>query len=80
LASNPIPILLTIFTLVWLLVLGGTIIIFQFIVPLVIFHSFMDGVTKGILVVILVVVWVDLFMLMRNAMENRQLRPRKIQG
>ncbi|MGA2875423.1 MAG: hypothetical protein ABSE82_07780 [Nitrososphaerales archaeon] len=79
-ASNPIPILLTIFTLVWLLVLGGTIIIFQFIVPLVIFHSFMDGVTKGILVVILVVVWVDLFMLMRNAMENRQLRPRKIQG
>ena len=72
--------LLTIFTLAWLLVLGGTVIIFQFIVHLVIFHSFMDSVTKGILAVILVAVWLGLFILMRNAMENRQLRPQKIQG
>ena len=73
------PMLLAIFTMVWLLVLAGAIIIFEFIVPLAIFHSFLDGVTKGILATILVVVWIGLFMLMRNAMETRRLRPQRTQ-
>ena len=62
-----------IFVAVWLLVLAGTIIIFKVIVPLALFHSFLDGVAKGILALVLVVVWVALFILLRNAMVRKQL-------
>lgn len=65
--------LLGIFVIVWLLVLAGTIIIFEFIVPLVLFHSFLDGVIKGVLAAALVVVWIGLFIVLRNAMVRRQL-------
>jgi hypothetical protein len=38
-----------------------------------IFHSYLDGIMKGVFATILVVVWLGLFVLMRNAMVRRQL-------
>jgi len=66
--------------MIWVLVLAGTIIIFEFIVPLNIFHSILDGITKGVLATILVVVWLGLFAVLRNAMVKRQLHLRKAQA
>ena len=77
-ANNPLPMLLAIFALVWILVLAGAIIIFEFIVPLNTFHSSLDGVIKGVLATILVIVWIGLFVVMGNAMEKRQLRPSRL--
>jgi hypothetical protein len=73
LRKDPLPIFLAIFTVIWALVLVGTIIIFEFIVPMQIFHSYLDGIMKGVFATILVVVWLGLFVLMRNAMVRRQL-------
>jgi hypothetical protein len=75
-SRNPVLLLEEIFAAVWLLVLAGTIIIFEFIVPLDLFHSLLDGVTKGVLALILVVVWFEVFILLRNAMVRRQLSVR----
>ena len=66
--------LLGIFTAAWALVLVGTVLIFRYIVPLTIFHSFLDGVVKGVLATILVAVWLVLFVEMRNLMIRTQLR------
>ena len=71
--SNPLLLLIVIFTATWALVLVGTIIIFEFIVPFVFFHSLLDGVLKAALSTVLVVVWLFLFVAMRNAMVRRQL-------
>lgn len=62
-----------IFTAAWLLVLLGTVLIFEYIVPLNIFHSLLDGVVKGVLTTILVVVWLFLFVKMRDYMIETQL-------
>ncbi len=69
--------LIGIFTAAWLLVLIGTVIIFEYIVPLDIFHSFLDSIVKGFLTMILVVVWLYLFVRMRNLMVRTQLRIEK---
>jgi len=66
--------LLGIFTAAWALVLVGTVLIFRYIVPLTIFHSFLDSVLKGVLAMILVAVWLVLFVEMRNLMIRTQLR------
>jgi hypothetical protein len=71
--KDPVPILLAIFAVIWALVLVGTILIFEFIVPMQIFHSSLDSILKGVFATILVVVWLGLFILMRNAMVRRQL-------
>ena len=69
--------LIGIFTAVWILVLVGTVIIFEFIVPLVVFHSFLDSVLKGVLASVLGLVWLFLFYEMQNLMERTQLRIEK---
>jgi len=66
--------LIGIFTVAWVLVLVGTVIIFEYIVPLDIFHSFLDSIVKGVLATILVIVWLFLFVKMRNFMIRTQLR------
>ena len=71
--SNPLLLLIVIFTATWALVLVGTIIIFEFIVPFVFFHSLLDSILKATLSTVLVVVWLFLFVAMRNAMVRRQL-------
>jgi hypothetical protein len=69
--------LIGIFTAVWILVLVGTVIVFEYIVPLVVFHSFLDGIVKGILATILVGVWLFLFYEMQKMMVRTQLRIEK---
>jgi hypothetical protein len=71
---DPIKTLLVIFTAAWALVLIGTVLIFEYIVPLDILHSFLDGIVKGVLATILVIIWLLLFVAMRNVMVNTQLR------
>jgi hypothetical protein len=66
--------LIGIFTAAWILVLLGAALIFEYIVPLAIFHSFLDSIVKGILAIILVAVWLVLFVAMRNLMIRTQLR------
>jgi hypothetical protein len=43
-----------------------------------IFHSSLDGVAKGVLTTILVIVWIGLFAVMGNTMEKRQLKPSRV--
>jgi len=69
--------LIGIFTIVWILVLVGTVVVFEFIVPLVVFHSFLDSILKVVLATILVLVWLFLFYEMQNVMERTQLRLEK---
>jgi hypothetical protein len=66
-----------IFTAAWVLVLLGTILVFGFIIPLQVFHSFLDGILKGILATVLVLIWLFLFVQMRNVMVKSQLRIEK---
>ena len=73
--GDPVQMLLAIFAAIWLLVLMGAIIIFEFIVPLAVFHSFLDSVLKGVLATILAVIWLALFVALRNLMVRRQLFP-----
>jgi hypothetical protein len=74
---DPVRVLIGIFTAAWILVLLGTIIVFGYIVPLDIFHSFLDSIVKGVLALILVFVWLILFVQMRNVMVKSQLRIEK---
>jgi len=69
--------LIAIFTAAWALVLLGTVIIFEVIVPLNIFHSFLDSILKGVLGLFLVVAWLFLFVEMRDHMVKTQLRLEK---
>jgi Na+-translocating ferredoxin:NAD+ oxidoreductase RnfA subunit len=69
--------LVGIFTIVWILVLLGTGIIFDVIVPLNLFHSFLDSIVKGLLAAVLVGVWLLLFIGLRNRMVKSQLRLEK---
>lgn len=71
---DPIIMLIGIFTAAWLLVLIGTVMIFEYIVPMTIFHSLLDGLVKGILTTILIVIWLALFAKMRDVMIDTQLR------
>ncbi len=66
--------LIGIFTASWALVLIGVIVIFRYIVPLVVFGSFLDSIVKGALSTILVLIWLFLFVQMRNIMVKSQLR------
>ncbi|MGI0092205.1 MAG: hypothetical protein ACREBS_10900 [Nitrososphaerales archaeon] len=74
---DPVQMLAVIFAAIWLLVLIGTIIVFRYIVPIMIFHSFLDSILKGVLATMLVVIWLALFVALRNAMVRRQLLPAK---
>lgn len=64
---------MAIFTIVWILVLAGTIIIFEFIVPLQIARGLLNGLVQGILSLFLVLVWLGIFVFMRNRLVRKQL-------
>jgi hypothetical protein len=71
LANNALYAIFGILTAIWLLVLVGTVLIFHFIVPLTIFHSFLDSITKAILATILVLVWLGAFIGLTNAFVRK---------
>lgn len=74
---DPVTSLIAIFTAVWALVLVGVIIVFEFIVPLNILGSFfLNSILKAVLAMILGLVWLALFVEMRNFMVKSQLSSR----
>jgi hypothetical protein len=73
--TDPVKTLMLIFTAVWVLVLVGTILIFEFIVPFNPLNSFfLNSTLKGVLSLILAGVWVYLFASLRNVVMKRELR------
>jgi hypothetical protein len=79
--EESIMFLLAIFKAAWALVLFGTVMIFEFIVPLNLFQSFfLNSIIKGVLTTILVGIWLLLFLEMRNAMVRNQLKIEKKAG
>jgi len=74
--GTPIISLLGIFTLAWVLVLVGTVIIFEFIIPFSFASVFYNSIAKAVFATILAVVWLYLLVLLRNLMVKRLLSPR----
>jgi hypothetical protein len=62
---------MAILSAIWFLVLFGTILIFQFIVPFAYFHSFLDSILKGVFTTILVVIWLLVFVGLTNSFVRR---------
>ena len=70
--------LITIFTLAWVLVLVGSAMIFEVIVPISFWNNFFyDSITKAVLVTILVLVWLYALLLLRDIAVKRSLFPKK---
>jgi membrane protein implicated in regulation of membrane protease activity len=73
--TDPVKTLILIFTAVWILVLAGTILIFEFIVPFNPFDSFfLNSTLKGVLSLILAGAWVYLFASLRDIVMRRELQ------
>ncbi len=64
--------LMAIFAVVWILILAGTIIIFEFIVPLRVVQNLLNGFVQAGFTLLLVMVWLGIFLRMRNHMVKRQ--------
>ena len=62
-----------IFTLSWILVLVGAIIIFKLIVPFSYCKCFGDGILKGVFATLLGGAWLVAMILMRNVMVRRTI-------
>lgn len=65
---------MAIFTVVWILILAGTIIIFELIVPLRVVQNLLNGFVQAGFTLLLVMVWLGIFLLMRNLMVKRQFQ------
>jgi hypothetical protein len=71
------PALLALFTIAWLLVLIGTVLIFDFIVPFHHWGGIYDSVAKGIFATILGLVWLYALALMRDVFVKRNILAKK---
>lgn len=69
--------MLATFAIAWLLVLLGTIVIFELIVPFQYFGNIFDGVLKGVFTLILAVVWLVAMVGMRDYIVRRRILSRK---
>jgi hypothetical protein len=65
--------LLVIFALAWILVLVGTILIFEFIVPQNFCPGICNGVAKGAAATVMGVLWLLALLAMRNILIRRTL-------
>ena len=77
-SNIPYAELIGIFTISWLLVLLGAIIIFKYIVPFNYCSCFNDGILKGVFAVILAGIWLVAMIVMRNVMVSRTILRRKM--
>jgi hypothetical protein len=75
--QKPMVALFAIFTIAWLLVLVGTIVIFKFIVPFHYWGGMYDSVTKGALTTILALVWLYTFGFLRSVFVKRNILTKK---
>ena len=71
--EKPLLELYGIFTAVWLLVLLGTILIFDLIVPFHYWGGIYDSFAKGIFASILALIWLYAFILLRDAFVRRNI-------
>lgn len=69
--------LLATFAIAWLLVLLGTIVIFEVIIPFQYFRYILDGILKGVFTLILAVVWLAAMIGMRNYIVRKRILGRK---
>jgi hypothetical protein len=69
--------LFAIFTVAWLLVLVGSIIIFEIIVPFHYWGGIYDSAAKGIFTTILGLVWLYAFVLLRDIFVKRNILTKK---
>jgi pilus assembly protein TadC len=74
--ERPIFILLAIFTIAWLLVLVGSAVIFEFIVPFHYWGGFTDRIAKGVFATVLGLVWLYALALLRNLLVRRTIPTR----
>jgi pilus assembly protein TadC len=71
--QRPIFILLGIFTIAWLLVLIGSVVIFEFIIPFHYWGGFTDSIAKGIFATVLGLVWLYALALLRNLLARKTI-------
>lgn len=69
--------LFAIFTMAWLLVLIGTVLIFDFIVPFHYWGGIYDSAAKGVFATILGIVWLYALNLMRDVFVRRNILTKK---
>ena len=69
--------LLAAFAIAWLLVLLGTIVIFEFIIPFQYFGNIFDGILKGVFTLALAVVWLSAMVGMRDYIVKKRILGRK---
>ncbi|GEM_PF-1773922 len=72
-SNRPLFSLFAIFTVAWLLVLAGAVVIFKFIVPFTYCHCFYDGVAKGAFSTILAVIWLGILVAMRDQFVRKNI-------
>ncbi|MHB1908922.1 MAG: hypothetical protein ACYCQJ_08630 [Nitrososphaerales archaeon] len=72
-ADSPLGFLLGIFTVVWLLVLFGTVLIFKVIVPFTYCSCSYDSVAKAGFTTILALVWLYIFVILRDVFVRRRI-------
>lgn len=70
---NPLPALLAILTVAWLLILIGAVIVFNYIVPFSYFHSFADSVAKGVFGTIAALLWLLAMAKMRDLFVRKEI-------
>lgn len=74
--ERPIFILLAIFTVAWLLVLVGSVVIFKFIIPFHYWGGFTDSIAKGVFATVLGLVWLYVLALLRNLLVRKTIPTR----
>ncbi len=73
--------ILGILSAIWLLVLVGTVLIFHFIIPLSLFHSFfLNSIVKALLSGILVLIWLGVFIGLTNAFVRNYIVQKPIES
>jgi hypothetical protein len=75
--EKPMVALFAIFTVAWLLVLIGTIVIFEFIVPFHYWGGIYDSVAKAVFTTILALVWLYSLAFLRNVFVKRNILTKK---
>jgi hypothetical protein len=75
--EKPMLALFAIFTIAWLLVLIGTIIIFKFIVPFYYWGGIYDSIAKGVFTTILALVWLYSLAFLRDIIVKRNILLKK---
>jgi hypothetical protein len=77
--NKPYVEMIGIFTISWLLVLLGAIIIFKYIVPFSYCNCSNDSILKGVFAVILSGAWLLAMVAMRDVMVRRTILRRKVE-